>query len=237
MTGGIASTDPPWLTVTAPVWSQLANIGPLYRRQGRKPTAYATLSECNRLSYTSPVLCSYIIDKWKTLDEGEGDPVDGLDRQKPKENLPSMSELLLPQTILAKASLRGLEYAWSFGDLREVVEAARTSGLATLGGQVQFRVPEGTCELYWFSIDSAPRQSGEPWSNYVDRCAREVLEGIDNLPPVSELVSEGIRNFNVLGALHSSGTNLVEHLCMVLYFTGTESSWGYRVQKRADCIG
>jgi hypothetical protein len=55
------------------------------------------------------------------------------------------------------------------------MDAAAASGLANLGGQAQFRIPDGTCDLYWLSLDSGERRPNETWESYVTRSAAEVL--------------------------------------------------------------
>ena len=67
-----------------------------------------------------------------------------------------MAEARLPAEILAKASLRGVddEYAWRLDDIPFVIGAARAVGLANIGGQLQFRGPEFTCECYWVEVDT-----------------------------------------------------------------------------------
>jgi hypothetical protein len=64
-------------------------------------------------------------------------------------------EGLLPPNILARSSLRGGEYAWRPEDIPKVIDAARTADLASIGGQLQFRLPDGgTCECYWIEVDT-----------------------------------------------------------------------------------
>lgn len=83
--------------------------------------------------------------------------------------------------------------------------------------EVQFRAPQAICELYWHEPESAPHRTGEPWAQYIDRSADEVLEGVCKLPLEIDLASDGIRAFEALRALHSSGENLVVALGMVLH--------------------
>ena len=56
-------------------------------------------------------------------------------------------EKYLPAEILQKAILSGKEYGWKRHDFREVLEKAVKVGLGIIGGQVQFKLPDGTCEL------------------------------------------------------------------------------------------
>src|ERR1700720_2540345 len=89
-----------------------------------------------------------------------------------------MSEKMLPTAVLAKASIRGNEYAWKLSDVEEVINAGQACNLAAVGGQAQFRVPDGTCEMYWICAEPAPRTQDESWSHYVQRTAIEVRSQI-----------------------------------------------------------
>ena len=62
-----------------------------------------------------------------------------------------MCEELLPPSVVSKATLSGSEYAWSLEAVEKTVTAAAACGLANLGGQAQFRIPDGICDLYWLS--------------------------------------------------------------------------------------
>jgi hypothetical protein len=128
-----------------------------------------------------------------------------------------MVEESLPPEILLKASRRGDEYAWRLPDVLEVIAAARALGLATLGGQVQFRTPGGTCELHWLSADAEDRHPGESWEDYVARSADEVSRKVRSLAEVTNFIGEGI-SFPHLAELRSKGEALEEYLCFVLYF-------------------
>jgi hypothetical protein len=61
------------------------------------------------------------------------------------------TETLLPKDLIARASLRGREYAWPISEIFKVIEAA----CSCIGGQLQFSFPDGpTCECYWVEVDS-----------------------------------------------------------------------------------
>ncbi len=128
-----------------------------------------------------------------------------------------MHEHRLPPQILAKASLRGGEYAWPPEAVEEAVAAAARCGLATLGAEVQFRIPEGTCELYWHGLDSGRRLPGEPWGAYVARSAAEVLAQFRALRERADFIAEALR-WPDLARLHARGEDLNQYLCFVLYF-------------------
>ncbi len=69
-------------------------------------------------------------------------------------------ERLLPESIRRKAVMSGQEWGWRKQDILGAIVAAKGAGLANIGGQVQFVFPDGTCELYWKSYDSADRKTG-----------------------------------------------------------------------------
>ena len=127
-------------------------------------------------------------------------------------------ELLLPERIRLKADIRGNEYAWRRADLPEVLAAAREAELATLGGEVQFRLEDGTCELYWHSFDSAKRADGESWSSYVERTNRETLASLERLPSEETLVVDGVTKFEFLRDCANRGVDLLDFLWYVCYF-------------------
>lgn len=129
-----------------------------------------------------------------------------------------MPELLLAGEVLERASLYGNEYAWRRGDLAQVFAAAERSGLACLGGQVQFRLPGGTCELYWQNFGSADRRPSESWAEYVARARRETETSLAVIPNDDDLVQEGLREFPFLREQASRGTDVAGALCFVCYF-------------------
>ena len=82
--------------------------------------------------------------------------------------------MALPESITARASLSGLEYGWSVTEFPAVLSEATAQGFACVGGQFQFHLPDGTCEMYWLNANSTPRCAGETWQTYVQRSQHEV---------------------------------------------------------------
>lgn len=110
----------------------------------------------------------------------------------------------LPPELTAGAQLRGNEYAWGTAAFPAALMQAPHYGYACLGGQFQFRLPEGTCEMYWLNADSSGRKLDEHWHDYCRRCCAEVLEAFlamlkstdfraeaANWPSVRELMAPG----------------------------------------------
>jgi hypothetical protein len=87
----------------------------------------------------------------------------------------------LPAELLAGSALRGNEYGWTPQSFVNAVAVAPDLGCACIGGQFQFRLPEGTCEMYWLSADSTERANGELWSEYSRRSCNEVRAKFDRL--------------------------------------------------------
>ncbi len=135
-----------------------------------------------------------------------------------------LPEQLLPSIILAKASLHGNEYAWRIDDVEDTIRAACSANLAAIGGQIQFRLRDGTCELYWLAADSSPKQDDEDWSVFVSRSAGEVIEKFRNLRANSDFVAEGVNEFTFLSEKHDQGVFLADYLYFVLYFEAETSA-------------
>lgn len=131
-------------------------------------------------------------------------------------------ERRLPPEVLGKASLRGNDYAWRLADVAEAVTAARDAGLATLGGQVQFRTPAGICELYWLNADADDRRPDEDWPTFVVRSADQVLRGFAGLVAGTDFEAEGVRHPGQLAELQSLGHDLKEYLWFALSFCDEE---------------
>jgi len=135
-----------------------------------------------------------------------------------KEN-PLKAGSRLPADILARASLRGNEYAWRRSDLPAVFAAAEAAGVANLGGQVQFRLPGGTCELYWHEFGASERRDGDPWEAWVRRSREEAEATLSRIPSEEELIAEGLAQFDFLREKAADGVDVRESLCFVLYFS------------------
>ena len=127
-------------------------------------------------------------------------------------------EELLPAHIRAKATLRGNEYAWPLLDVEEAIRAATSLTLVTVGGQVQFRLPNATCELYWLNADATTKRTGETWEDYVDRSASEVITVFRRIREEVDIVADGVESFNCLKREAERGVDISQWLCFVLYF-------------------
>lgn len=133
------------------------------------------------------------------------------------------AELNLPADVLAKAVVSGNEYGWRKGDVIHAVEAARSVGLAVLGGQVQFVVPGATCELYWKEYGPTQRKPGESWESFAARSVEETLVSLERVMK-NDLVQEGVSNFSLLRKWQAEGMNLEDQLLFIVYFQAEEEA-------------
>lgn len=128
-------------------------------------------------------------------------------------------EECLPQDVISKATRRGNEYAWPIDEIPSVIEAARHAGLINIGGQLQFRAPEGTCECYWVEVDtykSVP--SSLPYEERVAKTAIVALRDFNRLREEVDFVAEGRSAFeDVLGRYEVQGGALSDIMCFVWY--------------------
>jgi len=106
-------------------------------------------------------------------------------------------EPYLPQELLQRATLSGKEHAWRIADVPSVIAAARDAGLISIGGQLQFLLPDiGTCECYWVEVDtykSVPMSL--PWTERVERTAFTALSDFARLSSRFDFLAEGRRGF------------------------------------------
>jgi hypothetical protein len=134
-----------------------------------------------------------------------------------------IAESRLPKTILDKAIKSGDEFGWRKADFLEVIESARQLKMAIVGGQVQYPLPDGTCELYWLSYDPAPRRENENWLNYCNRTAEESIAKFEKLISGTDIEKEALDSFEFLKNKKASGININDFLTFVLYFDDSET--------------
>ena len=122
----------------------------------------------------------------------------------------------LPHNVTSGASLRGNEYGWQVSTFPEAMAHAKSQGLGCLGGQFQFRLADGTYEMYWLSADPTDRRDGEKWSDYSQRSCAEVLSKFQDLVGKTDFAKEA--------ASWHLGASALESLVFVAYFV-TESEF------------
>lgn len=143
----------------------------------------------------------------------------------------SAPELSLPPDILQRASLRGNEYAWKIRDIPEVIEAARQANLVSVGGQLQFRLPDGgTCECYWVGVDTYKSVVKTlSWQDRVNLSASAALNEFRDLQSRYDFVAEGRSGFGAhLDAATANGASAADFMCFV---------WDVLSRQQAEAMG
>lgn len=127
---------------------------------------------------------------------------------------------LLPTDLLARATVRGNEYAWPIGDIPVVIEAARRANLVSIGGQLQFRLSDGgTCECYWVEVDTSKSiPAGMPWPERVERTAEVGARDFKALRNEVDFLAAGRKAFaKYLDAEAALGRDPRDAMCFVWY--------------------
>ena len=131
-------------------------------------------------------------------------------------------ERLLPNDLLEQATLRGNEYAWALDHIPEVIEAAKQANLVSIGGQLQFRFPDGsTCECYWLQVDTYQTVvSSLPWAKRVTRTAESALADFRDLRTSYDFIAEGRKAFaEEFRKWDAKGIDPAAAMCFVWYVT------------------
>jgi len=130
-----------------------------------------------------------------------------------------MSEEYLPVDMRQKANVAlGGEHAWRIGDFEAVVLTAKSVNLASLGGQVQFILPEGTCEMHWINYDSEGQKANESWNVYVERSASEVLTKFRSVCGSVDFMKEANDWRVIREKIENESIDPLEYLWFVGYF-------------------
>jgi hypothetical protein len=116
-----------------------------------------------------------------------------------------------PPEITIGATRTNNEYGWQLDCFPGALAKAEALGFACLGGQFQFRLSSGTCEMYWLSVDSKERKPAEPWPAFCRRSCSEILSGFTKLhaetdfrkmasewPSVQDAMAQGLDPHQVL---------------------------------------
>jgi hypothetical protein len=129
-------------------------------------------------------------------------------------------EHALPPEILQRGSCARGEYAWRIEDIPDVIEAARRSNLISIGGQLQFRLPDGTTgECYWVEVDTYKSvDEALPWEERVSRTAEVALRDFEALRKGVDFIAEGRVSFAPrLDALVAQGRDPADFMYFVWY--------------------
>lgn len=137
------------------------------------------------------------------------------------------AESLLPPEVLARATLRGNEYAWPIDQIPLVVAAAERASLVNLGGQLQFRLTDGgTCECYWVDVHVDFNQlPGPSWAEKVTQSAKIALRSFERLRSSYDFLVEGRGNFQPVLDAEAKGEDLQAAMCFVWYVADADGRW------------
>ncbi len=122
-----------------------------------------------------------------------------------------------PESTLYGAIRHSNEYCWKPEDFARALSEATDRGLACLGGQFQFQLPQCTCELYWLNADSTPKQPSESWMVYVLRAASEVKAKFDDICQKADFLAEA-EQWDCLREQKEKGVHVLDALRFVAYF-------------------
>ncbi len=139
-----------------------------------------------------------------------------------QSNILKQEEQLLPKSIIDKAIKSGNEFGWKQQDFSEAVKAAKQNHLGIIGGQVQYVLPDGTCDLYWLSYDLTIRKINETWLTYCDRTAKECLDKFNTLIATTDIEKEAL-TFTFLSDKKKNGVDISEYQTFILYFDDKET--------------
>jgi hypothetical protein len=127
------------------------------------------------------------------------------------------AKFTLPPEITEGATVRGNEYGWTLKAFPEALLNAQALGYACLGGQFQFRLDDGTYEMYWINADSTDRREGKSWAEYCRRSCGEVLDRFKAAVANADFVKEA-SSWPSLATAMANGWTIANHLVFVAYF-------------------
>ena len=132
----------------------------------------------------------------------------------------------LPSEIFHLATNCGNELGWRLEDVKYVVEIAKKNSLGIVGGQVQFRFPGATCELYWVNADPDPWNENDKWDEYIDRSYTQFINLFDQNVASRDIIREGMDSFPIIVDKMKQGLNPFDYLYFLIYFTDKSDTEG-----------
>jgi hypothetical protein len=134
------------------------------------------------------------------------------------------AKFTLPPEISEGATARGNEYGWTLDAFPQALLKAQVLGFACLGGQFQFRLDDGTYEMYWLNADSTERREAESWAEYATRSCDEVFGRFKAAVASTDFPKEA-SSWPTLATAMAQGLDIPKHLVFVAYFvTEAESA-------------
>jgi hypothetical protein len=129
-------------------------------------------------------------------------------------------ETLLPKAIRSAACRSDSEWGWPPESIPLVIDAAEKVGLLNVGGQLQFLMPEGTCECYWVEVDPLRDEpKGLAWPERVARAANTARQQMADVSRRYDFIEEGRKAFaDLFAAYEAAGGDLRDRMCFIWYF-------------------
>lgn len=128
-------------------------------------------------------------------------------------------EMLLSAVLRSAACRSGTEWGWRPDMMALVIDEAETASLLNIGGQLQFLLPEGTCECHWIEVDAlADEPEGLTWAERVARAASVARQKMAELGRRYDFINEGRKAFAApFAAYEAYGGDVRDRMCFIWY--------------------
>ena len=127
--------------------------------------------------------------------------------------------------MLEQATLRGQEYSWRIEDFPHILDEAVKHELACQGGVFQFRLPNGTCEMYWLETGVSDQQVSQSWHDYVLYCAEKTAHDFKRICEQTDFRRAAKDWDKVWRELPEPDVDPLDYLCFVAYFADAGGNW------------
>lgn len=129
------------------------------------------------------------------------------------------AEMLLPDPVVSAACRSDNEWGWQPETIPLVIDEAEKLSLLNVGGQLQFLMPEATCECYWVEVNAL---DGEPdgltWAERVARSATAARQQMVDISRRYNFIEEGRKAFpDTFAAFEATGGNVRDCMCFIWY--------------------
>jgi hypothetical protein len=128
-------------------------------------------------------------------------------------------EMLLPPDLQELAFRSGSECGWSPDLIPRVIDEAGKLSLLSFGGQLQFLLPQGTCECYWVTVEPLNSEpEGWSWDERVAFAADASRHGFTDVRGRFDFLAEVRSGFKKsVGEFEKAGGDLSEAMCFIWY--------------------
>lgn len=92
-------------------------------------------------------------------------------------------------------------------------------GLLNIGGQLQFQLPDATCECYWVEVNAlADEPEGLTWAERVAVAAKTARQQMADISRRYDFMKEGREAFtDVIAAYEAAGGDIGDRMCFIWY--------------------